>query len=116
MRNKAQVLLNNNNIDDLTQQIALLRIQLNTLEQQLQAATETNEEIVAQPVPPVVEAPRGHCVGDRVVITNNYRNLRGVRGRIVNITRSGTWVDIVSDNGERIRCHQATLRRICDQE
>ena len=72
MTNEQSTSSNTDDIDNLTQQIAALRVQLNTLKQGLLTATQANKNVVPPPQPPVAETPRGHRVGNRVVITNNY--------------------------------------------
>ena len=108
MRSEPRVTSDNDDVNELTEQVVALRVQGRALEQQLQ----TDRVPILAPTQPIQNTPRNHRIGDRVIITNNYRNLKGIEGRITNITRTGTWIDIETDEGKLIRKHRSNLKRV----
>lgn len=53
--------------------------------------------------------------GDYVEIVNNYRNLRGTRGTVVNTTP--TWIDLRAEGTDRVyRRRRVNVRRVVREE
>lgn len=73
---------NNANREQIRRQIAQLSQDLTALSQRLERLIIAEAEGAGQPAPQAED----FVIGDQVVITNNYRGQRGLRGTIVTIT------------------------------
>ena len=93
-------------IEDLTNQLLEVTQQLNDL--RLQVRREREE--AARQTSRTNNNRRGLQIGDRVVILNNYQNLRGVEGIVIRLTT--TFVTIRTDTGREITRGKQNIQRI----
>jgi predicted nuclease with TOPRIM domain len=106
--------LNNNEIDELTEELAKLQIQVDTIQNRLkeikernQKATETTQNRNLQQE----NSNRPLRVGDQVSVTNRYKGRQGVTGIVVRLTQ--TQAVVRPENGEEeFRKYKANLRRV----
>ena len=83
-------------IEDLTEQLRRITLQLSHLQEQVR---QEREQAIAE-VTQVNRRPRSVQIGDLVRITNNYQNLRGTEGRVIKISTS--FVTIRTADGRQI--------------
>ena len=95
-------------IEDLTNQLLEVTQQLNDL--RLQVRREREEAEAARQTSRTNNNRRGLQIGDRVVILNNYQNLRGVEGIVIRLTT--TFVTIRTDTGREITRGKQNIQRI----
>eukprot|EP00957_Ditylum_brightwellii_P095989 7313662-Ditylum_brightwellii.AAC.1 len=86
--------------NNLQAQLAELNIYLHAVEAQEQSAwksTPTTFEIELKQ-------------GDRVIITNQYNVNKGIQGTVKNVTGTGTWIDIITNNRKERRKKNTSLK------
>ena len=89
----------NKEINDLTEEIRKLNIRLENL--QNSASNSQTKRKNSQPL----------TVGERVVVTNNYKSRSGTTGTIVRLTSAQAYIE--PDNGkETFRSYKANLKRL----
>ena len=103
---------NNREIEQLRALIQDLQIRVNHLEARereppIAEARAVPDEAVERPQP---EAHRDFRVGDRVVVTNNYRGQRGLEGTVVRV--SDEWIHFETERLGIRRRKRPNLRRI----
>ena len=101
-------------IEDLTNQLLEVTQQLNNLRLQVRREREREEAQTARQTSRANNNRRGLQIGDRVVILNDYQNLRGVEGTVIRL--STTFVTIRTDTGREITRGKQNIQRIETKE
>ena len=105
---RRQTRLTKEQINDLTKQLLNLTAQLTQL--RIQVAQERNHQRLALAER---EEPQAIAIGDLVRIMNNYQNLRGTIGRIIQL--NNRFVTIPTNSGREIIRGINNAQRIEDQ-
>jgi len=106
--------IDNNEIDELTKELAALELQANNIQQRLQQIRERNENQTNNTENRTrrnENKNRPLSTGDSVIVTNKYKGRQGVTGTIVRLTSTQAIIQ-PTDGGEAFRKYKANLRRL----
>jgi hypothetical protein len=114
-RTDREEILTNNEIDELTEELRKLQIQANNIQNRLQQIRERQQQTdvttETRTTQQKEDRNRPLRIGDRVTVTNRYKNRQGVTGIVVKLTP--TQAVVRPENGEEeFRKYKANLRRV----
>ena len=97
----------------LTLQLQALTLEANTVRTQLVQLNNRRARREAEENKPATVRKRKHPIqiGDRVIVTNKYKERQGTVGTVTKLTRTQAYVDPDGD-GEVFRRYKANLKRV----
>jgi hypothetical protein len=105
---------NTDELHELTTALEQLDIQANNIRRRISTIIRNQQQENTKSRKRTVIARSEHRpiqVGDRVVVTNNYKGRRGTKGIVRRTTSTQAYIDIDNTN-ETIRSYKQNLRRL----